>query len=135
LLDKSGEEVAQPKHKPVNIIRRSAPLQYTNKKGNRVTVPLVHKFAVIVVDAFSKFIWVRLLRTPRGAGVAAAWTGLKRNPEVIGVAKALDSIFTEIDADLQDEMPPRRLRDLNLKFGSDNGNEFVSRSHSNGGCK
>jgi hypothetical protein len=78
------------------------------------------------VDAFSKLIWVRLLRTPKGAGVAAAWTGLKRNPEVIGVAKALDSIFTEIDADLQDETPPRRLRDLTLKFGSDNGNEFFS---------
>jgi hypothetical protein len=138
---------ALPKHKPVNIIRRSAPLQYlqgdvfqldereirptvnvtyTNKKGNRVTVPLVNKFAVIVVDAFSKLIWVRLLRTPKGAGVAAAWTGLKRNPEVIGTAKALDSVFTEIDADLQDETPTRRLRDLGLKFGSDNGNEFVS---------
>jgi hypothetical protein len=138
---------ALPKHKPVNIIRRSAPLQYlqgdvfqldereirpavnvtyTNKKGNRVTVPLVNKFAVIVVDAFSKFIWVRLLRTPKGAGVAAAWTGLKRNAEVIGTAKALDSVFTEIDADLQDDTPPHRLRDLKLKFGSDNGNEFVS---------
>jgi hypothetical protein len=32
-------------------------------------------------------------QTPKGAGVAAAWTGLKTNPDVIGTAKALDSIL------------------------------------------
>ena len=59
---------ALPKHKPVAVIRRSRPLMYlqfdtfqldervipgkqvtyTNKKGKRVTVPLVHKYALIV---------------------------------------------------------------------------------------
>ena len=72
---------------------------YTNKKGKRVTVPLVNKFALIVVDAFGKFVWVRLLQTPKGAGVAAAWDGLKTNPDVIGIAKALDSVFSEIKRD------------------------------------
>ena len=132
------------KNKPVAVIRRSAPLQYVqfdafqldereldtevtykNKKGNTVTVPLVQKYAIIMVDAFSKFVWVRLLQTPKGAGIAAAWDGLKKtNPEVIGVAKALDSIFKEIDEDLQDENPPRRLKDIGLKAGSDNGSEL-----------
>ena len=70
---------------------------YTNKKGKRVTVPLVHKYALIVVDAFSKFVWVRLCQTPKGAGISAAWTGLKQNADVIGIAKALDSVFTEIN--------------------------------------
>ena len=37
---------------------------YTNEKGKRATVPLVNSFALIVVDAFSKFAWVRLLQTP-----------------------------------------------------------------------
>ena len=63
-----------PKHKPVAIIRRSRPLQYiqmdvfqlderplktmvtyTNKKGQRVTVPLVNRYALIAVDVFSKY--------------------------------------------------------------------------------
>ena len=43
---------------------------------------------------------------------------------MIGVAKALDSIFKEIDEDLQDENPPRRLKDIGLKAGSDNGGEM-----------
>eukprot|EP01047_Picozoa_sp_COSAG01_P005786 COSAG01_NODE_202_length_22130_cov_167.927239_6_plen_147_part_00 len=63
------------------------------------------------------------MQTPKGAGISSAWTGLKTNPDVIGVAKALTSIFQEIDADLQDEQPPRRLKDLKLKAGSDNGSE------------
>eukprot|EP01043_Picozoa_sp_COSAG02_P035160 COSAG02_NODE_2501_length_8672_cov_7.293246_5_plen_482_part_00 len=136
---------ALPKHKPVAIIRRSRPLQYvqadvfqlderplktmvtyTNKKGQRVTVPLVHRYALIAVDVFSRYTWVRLLQTPKGAGVNAAWDGLKTNPDVIGTAKAMDSILAEIDADLQDEQPPRRLKDLNLKAGTDNGNELTS---------
>ena len=136
---------ALPKHKPVAVIRRSRPLMYlqfdtfqldereipdkevtyTNKKGKRVTVPLVNRFALIVVDAFSKFVWVRLLQSPKNAGVAAAWTGLKNNPDVIGIAKALDSVFTEINADLQDRDPPERLKDLRIKAGSDNGSENV----------
>eukprot|EP01046_Picozoa_sp_COSAG06_P046490 COSAG06_NODE_6590_length_2864_cov_3.445208_3_plen_87_part_00 len=45
--------------------------------------------------------------------------GLKTNPTVIGVAKALTLIFKEIDEDLQDS-PPRRLKDLKMKAGSDN---------------
>ena len=98
---------------------------YKNKKGNVVTVPLVQKYAIIMVDAFSKFVWVRLLASPKGAGIAAAWDGLKSNPDVIGVAKALDSIFGEIDKDLQDESPKRRLKDLKMKAGSDNGGEMV----------
>eukprot|EP01049_Picozoa_sp_SAG25_P010195 SAG25_NODE_1089_length_4047_cov_2.337386_3_plen_481_part_00 len=133
---------ALPSHKPVAIIRRSRPLQYvqfdafqlpqselktqvtyTNKKGKKETVPLVHKYGLIMVDAFSKFIWVRVLATPKGAGISAAWTGLKTNPDVIGVAKALDSMFAEIDMDLRDENPPRRLKDLKMKAGSDNGAE------------
>ena len=133
-------------NKPVAVIRRSEPLQYvqfdafqlderiipntsvtyTSKKGQRVTVPLVHKYCVIMVDAFSKFVWVRLLATPKGAGISATWTGLKTDPDVIGAAKALDSIFTEIDEDMQDEKPPRRLKDIGMKAGSDNGGEFVS---------
>ena len=131
-------------NKPVAIIRRSAPLSYVqfdafqldereldtqvtykNKKGNVVTIPLVQKYAIIMVDAFSKFVWVRLLASPKGAGIAAAWDGLKSNPEVIGAAKALDSIFGEIDKDLQDESPKRRLKDLKMKAGSDNGSELV----------
>ena len=82
---------ALPKHKPVAIIRRSRPLQYiqmdvfqlderplktmvtyTNKKGQRVTVPLVNRYALIAVDVFSKYVWVRLLQTPKGAGVDIA---------------------------------------------------------------
>ena len=98
---------------------------YKNKKGNVVTVPLVQKYAIIMVDAFSKFVWVRLLASPKGAGIAAAWDGLKSNPDVIGVAKALDSILGEIDKDLQDESPKRRLKDLKMKAGSDNGGEMV----------
>ena len=97
---------------------------YTDKKGQRVTVPLVNRYALIAVDVFSKYVWVRLLQTPKGAGVAAAWDGLKTNPDVIGTAKALDSILTEIDADLRDEQPPRQVKDLNLKLGSDNGSEL-----------
>ena len=132
-------------NKPVAVIRRSRPLQYvqfdafqlderiipnatvkyTNKKGNLVTVPLVQKYAVVMVDAFSKFIWVRLLATPQGAGIAPSWVGLKSNPKVIGTRKALDSIFKEIAADLRDEDPPRKLTDLKLKAGSDNGSEFT----------
>ena len=46
---------------------------YTNKKGQRVTVPLVHRYALIAVDVFSRYTWVRLLQTPKGAGVNAAW--------------------------------------------------------------
>ena len=131
-------------NKPVAVIRRSAPLQYvqfdafqlderiipntkvkyTNKKGKVVTVPLVQKYAVIVVDAFSKMVWVRLLATPKGAGIASTWVGLKSNPKVIGTLKALDSIFKEIAADLRDEKPPRKFQDLKLKAGSDGGNEF-----------
>ena len=34
---------------------------------------------------------------------------------MIGVAKALDSIFKEIDEDLQDEDPPRHLKDIGLR--------------------
>ena len=94
---------ALPKHKPVAIIRRSRPLQYiqadvfqldqrpmktvvtyTDKKGKRVTVPLVTRYAVIAVDVSSRYVWVRVLQTPQGAGVAAAWDGLKTNPDVIG---------------------------------------------------
>ena len=132
-------------NKPVAVIRRSKPLQYvqfdafqldervipntkvkyTNKKGKLVTVPLVQKYAVIMVDAFSKMVWVRLLATPKGAGIASAWVGLKSNSEVIGTVKALDSIFKEIAADLRDESPPRKLQDLKLKAGSDNGSEFT----------
>ena len=132
-------------NKPVAVIRRSRPLMYvqfdafqldervipnsevtyTNKKGNRVTVPLVHKYAVIVVDAFSKMVWVRLLASPQGAGISASWAGLKSDPAVIGTFDALDAIFKEIDEDLQDDTPPRRLKDLKLKAGSDNGGEFV----------
>ena len=68
-----------------------------------------------MVDAFSKFVWMWLLQTPKGAGVAAAWDGLKTNPDVIGIAKALDSVFSEINADLQDRDPPERLKDLRIK--------------------
>ena len=135
---------ALPEHKPVAVIRRSHPLQYvqfdafqlpasdmktsvtyTNKKGVKETVPLVRKYLVIMVDAFSKMVWVRMLATPKGAGIAAAWDGLKTNPAVIGTAKALDSIFSEIDTDLQQEDPPRRLKDLKLKMGTDNGGEMA----------
>jgi hypothetical protein len=80
---------------------------------------------VIAVDVFSRYVWVRALQVPQGAGVASAWDGLKTNPDVIGTAKALDSILTEIDADLQDEQLARRLKDLNVKIGSDNGSEFT----------
>ena len=46
---------------------------YMPKSGKKkVTVPLVRKFLVIMVDAFSKFVWVRMLATPKGAGIAAA---------------------------------------------------------------
>jgi hypothetical protein len=133
---------ALPAQKPVAIIRRSAPLMYvqfdtfqlpektlktqvtyTNKKGKRETVPLVQKYCLICVDAFSKYVWVRVMQTPKGAGISSAWAGLKTNSDVIGVAKALNSIFQEIDADLQDEQPPRRLKDLKIKAGSDNGSE------------
>eukprot|EP01047_Picozoa_sp_COSAG01_P051872 COSAG01_NODE_5395_length_4290_cov_5.110475_3_plen_181_part_00 len=137
---------ALPEHKPVAVVRRSRPLQYVQfdamqlpasdlketvtympKSGiKKVTVPLVRKFLVIMVDAFSKFVWVRMLATPKGAGIAAAWDGLKTNPSVIGTAKALDSICQEIDADLQMENPPRRLKDLNLKIGTDGGGEMTS---------
>eukprot|EP01047_Picozoa_sp_COSAG01_P017898 COSAG01_NODE_957_length_12474_cov_44.298182_20_plen_147_part_00 len=136
---------ALPAQKPVAIIRRSAPLMYlqfdtfqlpektlkekvtyTNKKGTRETVPLVQKYCLICVDAFSKYVWVRIMQTPKGAGISSAWTGLKTNPDAIGVAKALTSIFQEMDADLQDEQPPRRLKDLKLKAGSDK--EGVSRA-------
>jgi hypothetical protein len=136
---------ALPKHKPVAVIRRSRPLMYlqfdtfqldervipgkqvtyTNKKGKRITVPLVHKYCLIVVDAFSKMVWVRLCQTPKGAGISAAWTGLKQNADVIGIAKALDSVFTEINADLQDRDPPELLKNIRLKAGSDNGSENV----------
>ena len=139
----SGAAFAE--NKPVAVIRRSKPLQYvqfdafqldervipgtkvtyTNKKGKRVTVPLVQKYAVIMVDAFSKFVWVRLLATPKGAGIASTWVGLKSNTKVIGTFKALDSIFKEIAADMRDEKPPRKFQDLKLKAGSDNGSEFV----------
>ena len=44
---------------------------------------------------------------------------------MIGTVKALDSIFKEIAGDLRDESPPRRLQDLKLKAGSDNGSEFT----------
>ena len=136
---------ALPKHKPAAIIRRSAPLQYlqfdafqleqreikpkvsvtyTNKKGTKETVPLMNRYALIVVDAFSKFIWVRVLRTPKGAGINGAWPRLKTNKDVIGVAKALDSIFHEIDQDLQMQSPPRRLKDIKMTASSDNGNEM-----------
>jgi predicted secreted Zn-dependent protease len=137
---------ALPEHKPVAVVRRSRPLMYVQfdamqlpasdlketvtympKSGKKkVTVPLVRKFLVIMVDAFSKFVWVRMLATPKGAGIAAAWDGLKTNPSVIGTAKALDSICQEIDADLQMEDPPRRLKDLNLKIGTDGGGEMTS---------
>eukprot|EP01046_Picozoa_sp_COSAG06_P002595 COSAG06_NODE_93_length_24652_cov_1832.353399_8_plen_479_part_00 len=136
---------ALPKHKPVAIIRRSRPLQYiqadvfqldqrpmktvvtyTDKKKKRVTVPLVTRYAVIAVDVFSRYVWVRVLQTPQGAGVASSWDGLKTNPDAIGTAKALDSILTEIDADLQDEQPSRRLKELNLKVGTDGGGELTS---------
>ena len=134
-------------NKPVAIIRRSAPLSYVqfdafqlderelegepvtykNKKGNVVTVPLVQKYAIIMVDAFSKFVWVRLLASPKGAGIAPAWDGLKTNDRVIAVAKALDSIFASIDQDLQDfrTEPPDRLKDIHMRAGSDNGGEMV----------
>ena len=92
------------------VIRRSAPLQYVqfdafqldereldtevtykNKKGKTVTVPLVQKYAIIMVDAFSKFVWVRLLASPKGAGIAAAWDGLKtNNPSVISTVCGSD---------------------------------------------
>ena len=132
-------------NKPVAVIRRSKPLQYvqfdafqlderiipnakvkyTNKKGKLVTVPLVQKYAVIMVDAFSKMVWVRLLATPKGAGIASTWVGLKSDPNVIDTLKALDSMFKEITADLRDESPPRRFQELKLKAGSDNGSEFT----------
>ena len=119
-------------NKPVAVIRRSKPLsyvqfdafqlderiipntkvKYTNKKSKLVTVPLVQKYAVIMVDAFSKMVWVRLLATPKGAGIASTWVGLKSNPKVIGTLKALDSMFKEIAADLRDESPPRRFQEL-----------------------
>jgi hypothetical protein len=67
-----------------------------------------------------------MLATPKGAGIAAAWGGLKTNQSVIGTAKVLDSICQEIDADLQMEDPPRRLKDLNLKIGTDGGGEMTS---------
>jgi hypothetical protein len=70
-------------------------------------------------------VWVRLLATPKGAGIASTWVGLKNNPKVIGTLKALDSIFKEIAADMRDEKPPRMFQDLKLKAGSDNGAEFV----------
>eukprot|EP01048_Picozoa_sp_COSAG05_P018470 COSAG05_NODE_2707_length_2743_cov_21.041225_2_plen_482_part_00 len=133
---------ALPVHKPVAIIRRSAPnmyvqfdtfqlpektlkekVTYTNKKGTRETVPLVQKYCLIMVDAFSKLVKVVIMQTPKAAGISSTWTGLKTNPDVIGVAKALNLMFTEIDDDLQDETPPRRLKDLKLKAGSDNGSE------------
>ena len=94
--------------------------------ANPLTLRLVNRYALIAVDVFSKYVWVRLLQTPIGAGVAAAWTGLKTNPAVIVTAKGLDSILAEIDADLRDEQPARQLKDLNLKLGSDNGSEFDS---------
>eukprot|EP01043_Picozoa_sp_COSAG02_P050749 COSAG02_NODE_5255_length_4493_cov_25.751479_2_plen_152_part_00 len=101
---------------------------YTNKKGKRVTVPLAQKYALIAVDVFSKYLWVRVMQTPKGAGINGAWPGLKTNPDVFGTAKALDSILSEIDADMQDEAVPRRIKDLTpkLKIGTDNGLELVN---------
>ena len=43
---------------------------YTDAGGSRVTVPLVNKYAVIVVDAFSKMTWTCVLVSPQGAGIA-----------------------------------------------------------------
>ena len=37
----------------------------------------------------------------------------------------MESIFASIDQDLQDEKPKRKLRDLKMKAGSDNGSEMV----------
>ena len=58
---------------------------YKNKNRNRVSVPLVNKYnkynrnkpckllyALIMVDVFSKYVWVRLLQTPKGAGISRA---------------------------------------------------------------
>ena len=78
-----------------------------------------------MVDAFSKMVWVTLFATPKGAGIASTWVGLKSNSKVIGTRKAPDSIFKEIAGDLRDESPPRKLQDPKLKAGSDNGSEFT----------
>ena len=64
---------------------------------------------------------MRVLQTPKGAGVNGAYDGLKKNEDVIGVAAALDDVFEEIDSDLDG-----RLRARGLQCGSDNGGELVN---------
>ena len=76
--------VALLEHKPVAVIHRSQPLQYVQfdafqlpasdmkesvtymptQGKKKVTVPLVHHYLVVMVDASSKFVWVRMLATP-----------------------------------------------------------------------
>ena len=133
---------ALPEHKPVAVIRRSEPLQYVmmdvfqlpqrptgvvvqyagkKAKGKKVETPIVTKFGLLVVDVFSRMVWVRVLQTPKGAGVNGAYDGLKKNEDVIGVAAALDDVFEEIDSDLDG-----RLRARGLQCGSDNGAEMVN---------
>jgi hypothetical protein len=133
---------ALPEHKPVAVIRRSEPLQYImmdvfqlpqrstgitvqyagkRANGKKVETPLVTKFGLLVVDVFSRMVWVRVLQTPKGAGVNGAYDGLKQNQDVIGVATALDDIFEEIDSDLEGQLRARR-----LQCGSDNGAEMTN---------
>ena len=94
---------ALPEHKPVAVIRRSEPLQYVmmdvfqlpqrptgvvvqyagkKAKGKKVETPIVTKFGLLVVDVFSRMVWVRVLQTPKGAGVNGAYEGLKTNEDV-----------------------------------------------------
>eukprot|EP01043_Picozoa_sp_COSAG02_P018123 COSAG02_NODE_839_length_16629_cov_15.583908_3_plen_466_part_00 len=134
---------ALPEHKPVAVIRRSEPLQYLMadcfqlpqratgvkvmyagkkaKRGKKSETAVVTKYGLLVVDVFSRMVWVRVLQTPQGAGVNGAYEGLKRNEDVIGVASALDDVFEEIDQDLDGG-----LRQRGLQCGSDNGGEFTN---------
>jgi hypothetical protein len=134
---------ALPEHKPVAVIRRSEPLQYLMadcfqlpqratgvkvmyagkkaKRGKKSETDVVTKFGLLVVDVFSRMVWVRVLQTPKGAGVNGAYEGLKKNEDVIGVAAALDDVFEEIDQDLDGGLRERR-----LQCGSDNGAELVN---------
>jgi hypothetical protein len=91
------------------------------KRGKKTETAVVTKFGLLVVDVFSRMVWVRVLQTPQGAGVNGAYEGLKKNEDVIGVAAALDDVFEEIDQDLDGGLRARQ-----LQCGSDNGAEFTN---------
>ena len=61
------------------------------RAGRSRSVRLRH--GLLVVDVFSRMVWVRVLQTPQGAGVNGAYEGLKKNEDVIGVATALDDAW------------------------------------------